>query len=269
MARPSHSNQQKEEIRKKIRAAASKLYKASDGEKITARKVATEAGVSIGTLYAYFENLSEIMQSLWREPVRRLVSDMELLNSEIDCPEQRLKALMLRYIEFSYNSASVFRNSFLFVRPESMAPPPQVALERDRFFQLYRTTLREGQLSGKFREGELDELTQLLLSAIHGSFRQLVLPQLRLHKRRVGAMLALEKRDVSALTRGRTCKVHNITQPMSCNVANRCSRQTTSTRRQQCFNALNFLITCCFGTRNVAVCTAVIKNLLGAGCSLL
>ena len=137
MARPSHSSQQKEEIRKKIRAAASKLYKEGGGAKITARKVATEAGVSIGTLYAYFDNLSEIMQSLWREPVRRLIADMELLNSEIDCPQQRLRALMSRYIEFSEQSASVFRNSFLFVRPESMAPPPQVALERDRFFSTF------------------------------------------------------------------------------------------------------------------------------------
>ena len=169
MARPNHSNQQKEEIRNKIRAAASKLYKEGEGKKITARKVAAEAGVSIGKLYAYFDNLSEIMQSLWREPVRRLIAEMEVLNSEIDCPEERLRALLLRYVEFSEQSASVFRNSFLFVRPEGMNPPPQVALERDRFFQLFRTTLREGQRSGMFRQGELDELTQILLSAVHGS----------------------------------------------------------------------------------------------------
>ena len=108
MPRPTHSKQQKEEIRKKIRAAASKLYKEGGGTKITARKVATEAGVSIGTLYAYFDNLSEILQSLWREPVRRLVADMELLNSEIDSPEERMRALMLRYVEFSEQNGRIF-----------------------------------------------------------------------------------------------------------------------------------------------------------------
>ena len=86
MARPSHSPEQKREIRNKIRAAASKLYKEEGGSKVTARSVATEAGVSIGTLYAYFDNLGEVMQSLWREPVRKLIVDMELVSSEIDCP---------------------------------------------------------------------------------------------------------------------------------------------------------------------------------------
>ncbi|MEM8501208.1 MAG: TetR/AcrR family transcriptional regulator [Pseudomonadota bacterium] len=169
MPRPSHSQHQKEEIRNKIRAAAAKLYKEESGEKLTARKVAAEAGVSIGTLYAYFENLSEIMQSLWREPVRRLNADLEILASDIDCPKERLRMLMLKYVEFSQTNPSVFRNSLLFVRPEGRPPPAQVALERDRFFQIYRSTLREGQGSGVFRKGDLDETTQLLLSAIHGS----------------------------------------------------------------------------------------------------
>ncbi len=44
-----------------------------------------------------------------------------------------------------------------------------MSLERDRFFQLYRQTIEEGQRSGMFRSGNLDELTQLVISAIHGS----------------------------------------------------------------------------------------------------
>ena len=169
MARPAHSTEEKEAIRNRIRAAASKLYKEKGASKVTARSVATEAGVSIGTLYGYFNSLSDVMQSLWREPVRKLVADMELLTSEIDCPKERLKALLQAYVDFSEGKPSVFRNSFLFVRPEPAEPPPQVALKNDRFFQLYRTTIREGQRSGVFRDGDLDELTQLLLSAIHGS----------------------------------------------------------------------------------------------------
>lgn len=195
MARPSLSTQQKEEIRNKIRAAAAKLYKEGDGAKLTARKVATEAGVSIGTLYGYFDNLGEILQSLWRQPVRKLIADMELLNSEIDCPEERLHALMMKYVEFSETSASVFRNSFLFVRPEGMKPPPQVSLERDRFFQLFRSTLREGQGAGVFRKDDLDELTQILLSAIHGS---VALP-INLHRLALDSSAKVPHRMVDAM----------------------------------------------------------------------
>ena len=196
MARPSHSTEQKRAIRQKIRAAASKLYKDSGGSNVTARSVAKEAGVSIGTLYAYFGSLSEVMQSLWREPVRKLIASMESLASEIDCPRQRLRALLQAYVTFAESNDSVFRSSFLYVRPEAAPPPPQIALANDRFFQLYRATLREGQGSGVFRSGDLDELTQMLLSAIHGSLalpvnlhRLALDPSARIPKLMVDAML--------------------------------------------------------------------------------
>ena len=73
MARPTHTPEQKAAIRQQIRSAASALY-AQDGLKVTARRVAEEAGVSVGTIYSYFGSLSDLMQSLWREPLRRLVA---------------------------------------------------------------------------------------------------------------------------------------------------------------------------------------------------
>lgn len=178
MARPAHSTEQKNAIRNKIRAAASRLYRQQGMSKLSARSVATEAGVSVGTLYAYFGSLSELMQSLWREPVRRLIADMEQLAPAQDCPKARLKALMLALVTFSQENPSVFRNSFLFVRPETMEAPPQIALDRDRFFQLYRSTIREGQETGLFRAGDLDDLTQTVISGVHGS---LALP-INLHR---------------------------------------------------------------------------------------
>lgn len=76
---------------------------------------------------------------------------------------------MSAYIQFASDKASVFRNFFLYVRPESVPPPPQVPLESDRFFQLYRSAIREGQRAGTFRQGDLDNLTQVVISAVHGS----------------------------------------------------------------------------------------------------
>ena len=169
MPRPALTQEQKRDIRHRIRAAASKLYKEQGPEKISARGVATEAGVSVGTIYAHFGSLSDLFQSLWREPVKKLVMQMEQLASDIDDPKDRLEALLRSYVDFAENNPAVFRSSFLYVRPESVAPPPQVKLERDRFFQIYRSTIREGQGSGIFRSGDLDELTQTVISAVHGS----------------------------------------------------------------------------------------------------
>ncbi len=169
MPRPAHTNEQKEDIRNRIQSAAANLYQRDNGENLTARSVAREAGVSTGTLYIYFNSLSEILQSLWRGPTHELVEEMTTLASDIECPGTRLRVLLNAYVEFASENTAVFRNFYLYVRPEANSPPPRTPVQRDRFFQLYRTTIGEGQELGVFREGDPDELTQLVVSAVHGS----------------------------------------------------------------------------------------------------
>ena len=169
MPRPALTEEQRRQIRRNIREAAARLHKDNGLSNISVRAVAQEAGVSVGTVYSRFGSLSELMQSLWRRPARKLVQRLTHLADEISDPVEQLRAYLTAYVQFSIAEPEVFRAAFLFVRPESAEPPPQVALKNDRFFQLYRTTIREGQRSGVFRDGDLDELTQLLLSAIHGS----------------------------------------------------------------------------------------------------
>ncbi|MEM7217392.1 MAG: TetR/AcrR family transcriptional regulator [Pseudomonadota bacterium] len=178
MPRPALTAEQKQEIRKKIRAAASRVYEDGGPGSVSARRVATEAGVSVGTLYSHFGSLSELYQSLWRKPVRQLLAQMEQQASETECPRTRLQTLLRAYVDFSAANASVFRSAFLFVRPEKIAAPTQVALADDRFFQLYRSAISAGQDAGLFRAGDLDQLTQTVLSAVHGS---LALP-INLHR---------------------------------------------------------------------------------------
>lgn len=169
MPRPALTEAQKREIRQQIRKAAATLYAENGIANISARAVAEEAGVSVGTLYAYFENLSELMQSLWREPTRRLVNHMEILARDIGCPKARLNALLDAYVNFAVNQQSVFRSAFLYVRPENQSAPKKVPLQDDQFFQLFCQTLRDGQDQDLFRKGEVAQLVQIIVSAVHGS----------------------------------------------------------------------------------------------------
>ena len=75
MARPTLTKEQRAEIRSRIRKAATELYPESGLSDISARGIAKRAGVSVGTIYSYFDNLPELMQSLWIEPVRHLVKE--------------------------------------------------------------------------------------------------------------------------------------------------------------------------------------------------
>ena len=178
MPRPSLTPEQKREIRRNIRQAAAKIYAEQGVKSITARAVANEAGVSVGTIYSYFDGLSGLLQSLWREPMRRLVRQMVEAADAIESPRERLKKLLTMYVEFSRVQESVFRSAFLFVRPESVPAPEQIALKEDRFFQLFANTIRDGQKQGQFRSGNANKLTQTVLSAVHGS---LALP-INLHR---------------------------------------------------------------------------------------
>lgn len=169
MARPALTDEQRAETRRRLRAAAAKLYTDKGLENVSARAVAEEAGVSVGTLYSYFGNLSELMQSLWRQPARRLTNELADISNSRSKPSLRLKKMLRAYVRFSQDENLVFRNAFLFVRAQGQVPPPQVALEKDRFFQTFRGVIEEGQEASMFRSGNPNLLTQMVFGSVHGA----------------------------------------------------------------------------------------------------
>ena len=169
MPRPALTTEQRREIRRKIRRAAAELY-AEDGlKKMSVRAVAEGAGVSVGTIYSYFANLTELMQSLWKEPVFGLLADLERVAAETKDPRERLRALMDAYIAFSRQQSAVYRGAFLFVRPSSHEKPSPVSLQEDRLFGFFRQAVIDGQQAGVFRSGDPSTLTQALWSGVHGA----------------------------------------------------------------------------------------------------
>lgn len=195
MPRPALTDEQRRETRRKIRAAAAALHAESGRTDLSARAVAERAGVSVGTLYSYFGSLSELMQSLWRQPARRLVEELEQICAKEPDPVSRLKSLLEAYAGFSEEQRSVFRGAFLFVRPESQEPPAQVSLDEDRFFGLFRQSIIDGQAAGSIRDGEPDRLTQTVLSAVHGA---IALP-INLHRLALDSSPGMQKAMIEVM----------------------------------------------------------------------
>lgn len=194
MARPALTDAQRRETRRKIRQAAAKLYTENGASNVSARAVAEAAGVSVGTLYSYYSNLSELLQSLWRQPTRRLINELEQLAQATPEPAARLRSLLTSYVRFAFEERSLFKNAFLFVRPESVKPPAKINLQVDRFFQLFRQAICDGQQVGVFRQGAVDELTQIIIGSVHGA---IALP-INLHRLNLEAsdQIALKTIDV-------------------------------------------------------------------------
>jgi len=168
MARPHATPEQREEIRRSIRKAAAELYRREGIAGISARSVAQRAGVSVGTIYAHFGDLTGLMQSLWTGHVERqnaVFRDVAALHAE---PVARLRALLDAYLRFGIENAVLYRNAFLFVRPESQPAPEAATLAHADFPRLLLAAVREGQGKGSIVEGDPEALAQVLWSAVHG-----------------------------------------------------------------------------------------------------
>ena len=174
MPRPALTDEQRRKTRHTIRRAAAALYANNGLADITARKVADAAGVSVGTLYSYFENLTELMQSLWKAPVRALIQDFEREVAEHRDPLAQLRALLTLYAQFAQDNPAVYRGAFLFVRATAQPQPDRVTLRDDRLFAALRDCVMRAQANEQLRQGNPDALTQLLWSGLHGA---IALPQ--------------------------------------------------------------------------------------------
>lgn len=169
MPRPALTEEQRRETRRRIREAAARLYAEDGMRNISARQIAQSAGVSVGTIYSYFNNLTELMHSLWKRPVSNLIRDFELALSELDNPIDRVRSFMETYTNFAITHRNLYRGAFMYVRPESHDKPDPVALDDDRFFSLLCNSVRDAQDQGLIRNGEPQALAQILWAGLHGA----------------------------------------------------------------------------------------------------
>lgn len=169
MPRPALTSEQRRETRRKIRRVAAELYAQDGFNRLSVRAIAQGAGVSVGTIYSYFRNLTELMQSLWKEPVTGLLEQLEQIESDTVDPRTRLAAMLKAYVDFSKQQHAVYRGAFLFVRPASHDKPAPVSTGEDRLFSFFRQAVVDGQKAGQFRQGNASTITQSLWSSVHGA----------------------------------------------------------------------------------------------------
>ena len=169
MPRPALTEAQRRETRRKIRRAAAELYAENGLADISARAIAETAGVSVGTLYSYFDNLTDLMQSLWKEPVAHFLADLEAIAEATTEPSKRLRRLLEAYVTFALEQEAVYRGAFLFIRPGSQEKPEPMDPRRDRLFSLLQATVVAGQKAGSFRRGNPRRITQSLWAGLHGA----------------------------------------------------------------------------------------------------
>lgn len=169
MARPALTVQQKNKIKRGIRQAASELYLEKGLAKITIRGIAERAGVSTGMIYLHFENLSELMRSLWRRPFTQFEDKLKNVSETEKDPVKRLEQILMLYVAFAHRQADVYRAIMLYVRPSAHEKPKKEPLTTVVFFNQLVLTLKEGQKSKVFIAGDATEQAEILWASVHGA----------------------------------------------------------------------------------------------------
>lgn len=168
MARPKASPEQRAQVRRSIQAAAAELYRAEGITAISARAVATKAGVSVGTIYSYFGDLTGLMQSLWIDRIAELEDGLRALAAQYDDPLEQIEALLHAYLNFGIEQDVLYKGALMFVRPTALETPDKQDLRGFVFPSLLKHAIETGQASGQIVTGDAGALTQIIWSGIHG-----------------------------------------------------------------------------------------------------
>lgn len=169
MARPRATPEERAGQRERLRRAAVEIYRADGAAGISVRSVTQRAGVSAGTLYSYFGGLSELMRSLWLEPVERAGSALTAIAEANPDPVDRIRALLVGYAEFAWANPEVYRNAVMYVRPLDADPPEAEPADALPFHRLLVAAVTEAREAGRIDTTDPLVTAQVLWAGVHGA----------------------------------------------------------------------------------------------------
>ncbi len=169
VGRPAATEPQRQEQRSRIRRAAAEIYQEGGTPALSVRAIARRAGVSTGLLYSYFDDLSDLLRSLWMRPVAEFGREVDGIAAAHADPIARIEALLRAYVAWAHDHPDVYRGVLLFVRPPTSRSPEPQPLDELSLHRALRTAIEQGQAQGVVSAGDPAELAQVLWSGVHGA----------------------------------------------------------------------------------------------------
>ena len=102
----------KEEIKNMAIAAAEKLAAENGFSQLSARKIATEIGYTVGTLYLVFKNLDDLVLQVNIRTLAKLSDKLETVGQLDLEPKQKVVAMIHAYLDFAKHETNLWRMVF-------------------------------------------------------------------------------------------------------------------------------------------------------------
>ena len=159
---------EKEQLRRQIIAAARELFVNEGYENVSMRKIADKIEYSPTTIYLYFKDKADLLDSVCKETLLDLLNTLELLNRDKSNPVEALKKSGKAYVDFGLKYPQDYKLTFV-VRPQFQKG---LGLEEgsvgERVFNYLCAMVSECIRQKAFRQVAVETTGQALWSAVHG-----------------------------------------------------------------------------------------------------
>ena len=168
MGTKERRTREKEQLRRQILSAARELFVDQGYENVSMRKIANKIEYSPTTIYLYFKDKADLLDSVCKETLLNLLNTLELLKRDKSNPVEVLRKSGRAYVEFGLKYPQDYKLTFV-VRPQFQKG---LGLGEgsvgERVFNYLRATVSECIRQKAFRQVDVEITGQALWSAVHG-----------------------------------------------------------------------------------------------------
>ena len=159
---------EKEQLRQQILSAARELFVNEGYENVSMRKIANKIEYSPTTIYLYFKDKTDLLDSVCKETLLNLLETLEQLKRDTTDPVETLRKSGRAYIEFGLKYPQDYKLTFV-IRPQFQK---DLGLEEgsigEKVFNYLREMVSECIRQQIFRQMDVETTGQVMWSAVHG-----------------------------------------------------------------------------------------------------
>lgn len=161
---------QKKFLRQEILDAASELFVRDGYENVSMRRIADRIEYSPTTIYLYFKDKADLLESVCRETFSRLVKKLSKILEQPGDPVECLKKGLIAYIEFGLENPDHYRATFMMPIPEGLSEKKlhQEDSPGMQAFSFLRRGISDSIERGKMPKLDVELASQTLWAGIHG-----------------------------------------------------------------------------------------------------
>src|SRR5690349_13581761 len=168
MSIAERKSRQKADLRQEILDAARDLFVHDGYENVSMRKIAEKVEYSPGTIYLYFKDKAEILDTLCQQTFEKLRARMDAIRRDPGDPVEGLRRGLRTYVQFALDNPNEYIVTFVLAKGQGKPPTPAVGRAGLACFECLRGTVRTCIGGGFINGGGVDDTAQAIWAAIHG-----------------------------------------------------------------------------------------------------